>query len=140
MNWYKDTIEISTHGKGLYDLTSAVESRIQQWKIQEGICYLFAPHASASLAISENYDPTAKADLEAFMERLVPESQPWHHHTLEGSDDSPSHMRSMITHSSLTIPVDEGRLSLGTWQGISLFEHRARGHHRLVLLRCLGIG
>ena len=101
------------------------------------MCYLFIPHTSASLVISENYDPTAKLDLETFMDRLVPESQPWHEHTLEGPDDSPSHMRAILTATSLTIPIDDGRLSLGTWQGVYLFEHRRRGHRRQVLLRCL---
>ncbi len=138
MNWFKDTLEISTRGKGLYPFTDSVNSRILNWGIQEGMCYLYMPHTSASLVISENYDPTAKVDLEAFMERLAPENQAWHRHTLEGSDDSPSHMRAMLTSTSLNIPIDAGQLSLGTWQGIYLFEHRARGHRRKVLLRCLG--
>lgn len=138
MNWFKDTLEISTRGKGLYPFTDSVNSHILNWGIHEGMCYLYMPHTSASLVISENYDPTAKVDLEAFMERLAPENQAWHRHTLEGSDDSPSHMRAMLTSTSLSIPIDAGQLSLGTWQGIYLFEHRARGHRRKVLLRCLG--
>lgn len=138
MNWFKDTLEISTRGKGLYPFTDSVNSHILNWGIHEGMCYLYMPHTSASLVISENYDPTAKVDLEAFMERLAPENQAWHRHTLEGSDDSPSHMRAMLTSTSLNIPIDGGQLNLGTWQGIYLFEHRARGHRRKVLLRCLG--
>ena len=137
MDWLKDTLSISTRGKGLYPFTEVIAERIRPWQISEGMCYLFIPHTSASLVISENYDPTAKVDLEAFMDRLVPENQPWHEHTLEGPDDSPSHMRAILTASSLTIPIDDGRLSLGTWQGVYLFEHRRRGHHRSVLLRCL---
>ena len=82
---------------------------------------------------------TAKIDMEEFLERLVPENQSWFRHTLEGSDDSTSHMRAMLTHTSLTIPIDGNNLSLGTWQGIYLFEHRARSHRRNVLIRCLGI-
>jgi secondary thiamine-phosphate synthase enzyme len=139
VNWFKDTIEVSTRGKGLYPFTDAVNNRIRQWDIQEGMCYLYVRHTSASLVISESYDPSAKQDLEAFMERLVPEGQPWHRHTMEGADDSPSHMRAMLTDTSMTIPIDGGQLSLGTWQGIYLFEHRARGHRRQVLLRCLGV-
>lgn len=139
MNWFKDTLEISTRGKGLYPFTESVEARIRDWDIQEGMCYLYVQHTSASLVISESYDPSAKMDLEVFMEKLAPENQPWHRHTLEGADDSPSHMRAMLTQTSLTIPVDAGRLSLGTWQGIYLFEHRSRGHRRKVLIRCLAV-
>jgi len=139
MEWFKHTLEIPTRGKGMYAFTSSVDDRIRQWRIREGICYLFMQHTSASLVISENYDPTAKIDLEAFMDRLVPENQSWYRHTLEGSDDTPSHMRAMLTQTDLTIPVDNGRLNLGTWQGIFVFEHRNRPHHRRVLLRCLGV-
>ena len=139
MNWYKKTIEIDTRGKGLYSITAQVEQAISHWKVAEGICHLFVQHTSASLVASESYDPTARQDLEAFMDHLVLEDQPYYRHTLEGSDDSPSHMRAMLTHSSLSIPVDGGRLSLGTWQGIYLFEHRVRPHHRRILLRCLSI-
>ena len=137
MNWFKDTLEIATRGQGLYPFTQAVQNRIRQWGIQEGMCFLYIQHTSASLVISENYDPTAKVDLEAFMSRLAPEDQPWHRHTLEGPDDSPSHIRAMLTPVSLTIPIDDGQLNLGTWQGIYLFEHRSTGHRRQVLIRCL---
>lgn len=139
MNWYKDTLEISTRGKGLYPFTEAVNASIHRWGIQEGMCYLFLQHTSASLVISENYDATARRDLETFMERLVPENQAWHQHTLEGPDDSPSHMRAMLTQTSVTIPIDQGELSLGSWQGVYLFEHRARGQRREILVRCLGV-
>lgn len=139
MNWFKTFLEIKTNGKGLYPFTDEVNDRIRQFGIQDGICFFFIQHTSASLVVSENYDPTAKTDLVAFMEKLVPEKQPWHQHTLEGSDDSPSHMRTMLTNVSMTIPVDQGHLSLGTWQGIYLFEHRSRGHTRRVLIRCLAI-
>jgi len=139
VNWYKDTLTIQTRGKGLYDFTQDVANRLSKWGVQEGMCYLFLQHTSASLVMSENWDPTARQDLEAFMEHLVPEDQRWYRHTLEGSDDSPSHMRAMLTLPSLTIPIDDGHLSLGTWQGIYLFEHRARGHTRQVLIRCLSM-
>jgi secondary thiamine-phosphate synthase enzyme len=139
MNWHKETIEVKTRGKGLHNITDQVQACIQQWKVSEGICHLYIQHTSASLVISESYDPSAKTDLEAFMDHLVSEDQPWHRHTLEGADDSPSHMRAMLTNVSLSIPIDSGQLSLGTWQGIYLFEHRNRPHHRSVLIRCLSI-
>ncbi len=140
MKWYKDLINVSTRGKGLYPFTDAIEERLKNWKIREGMCYLFIQHTSASLVISENYDPTAKEDMETFMEKLVPEGQTWYRHTLEGADDSTSHIRTMLTSISLEIPIDEGRLSLGTWQGIYVFEHRQQRQLRQVLLRCLDAG
>lgn len=139
MEWLKETLEITTQGKGLYPFTPAIKTRLRTWDVREGMLFLYVQHTSASLVVSENYDPTAKLDLETFMERLVPEDQPWHQHTLEGPDDSPSHIRAMLTATSLSIPVDGGELSLGTWQGVYLFEHRADGHRRRVLLRCLKI-
>ncbi len=139
MEWLKDTLEIPTRGKGLYPFTKAVNDRIRDWKMQEGMCYLFLQHTSASLLISENYDPTAKMDLETFMTKLAPENQPWHRHILEGPDDTTSHLRAMLTPTQLAIPVDEGQLSLGTWQGIYLFEHRGASQRRNVLIRCLSV-
>jgi secondary thiamine-phosphate synthase enzyme len=139
MNWHKDTLEVQTRGKGLYPFTDSITACIKSWGIEEGMCFLYLQHTSASLVISESYDPTARIDLETFMDRIAPEDQDWHRHVLEGSDDSPSHIRAMLTDTSLSIPIDGGRLSLGTWQGVYLFEHRARGHRRKVLLRCLGI-
>lgn len=139
MNWFKDTIKIATRGKGLYSFTHEVTGRIANWGIKEGMCYLYIPHTSASLTISENYDPTAKEDLNIFMDKLVPENLPWYRHTLEGPDDSPSHIRALITDTSLAIPIDNDQLNLGRWQGIYLFEHRVRGQERMVILRCLGV-
>ena len=139
MNWFKATLQVKTRGKGLYAFTPDVTAHLRKWEIREGMCFLYMPHTSASLVISENYDPTAKADLEEAMEHLVPEKQPWYHHILEGADDSPSHIRAMLTQISLSVPIDDGRLSLGTWQGIYVFEHRARPHLRNVLLRCLSV-
>ena len=139
MNWYKDTILVQTKGKGLYPFTSEIDARLRPWGIREGMCHLFIQHTSASLVVNENYDPSAQKDLEAFMDHLVLENEPWYQHVLEGADDSPSHMRSILTHTSLSIPIDEGRLNLGTWQGVYLFEHRRSAHIRKVLLRCLGI-
>jgi len=139
MDWLKDKIIVKTRSKGLYPITGQIQPLIKSWGIQEGICHLFIPHTSASLVINESYDPSARQDLEVFMEKLAPEGKPWHRHTLEGQDDSPSHMRAILTAASLSIPVDEGNLSLGTWQGVYLFEHRIRPHQRSILIRCLKI-
>lgn len=137
MEWFKDQLQVQTRGKGLYPITGEINQKIGQWGVSSGICHLFILHTSASLVISESYDPTARKDLESFLDHLVPEDQPWHQHTLEGSDDSPSHMRSILTATSLGLPVEENELMLGTWQGVYLFEHRRSGHRRRVLLRCL---
>ena len=139
MLWNKANLSIPTNGKGLYSFERDVNLLISQWEVNEGMCYLYLPHTSASLIISENYDPTAKKDLEEFMDRFVPEHQTWFTHTLEGPDDATSHIRAMVTNSDLVIPVENGRLCLGTWQGIFLFEHRQRRHSRNVLMRCLSI-
>ena len=139
MKWYKGTLEFKTQRKGLYPITGQVSQLIHQWGVLEGMCVLFIPHTSASLVLNESYDPTARIDLESFMDRLAPENQSWYRHTLEGSDDSPSHIRAMVTQPDVTIPIDGGDLSLGTWQGIYLFEHRAVPHLRKILVRALAV-
>ncbi len=139
MDWHKLTLTIQTHGKGLYPFTDSVTRLLRKWGVREGMCYLFVQHTSASLLISESYDPTARIDLETFMEKLAPENQAWYRHTLEGPDDSPSHLRAMLTPVSLAVPVDGGELSLGTWQGLYLFEHRAQPQRRQVLVRVFRI-
>lgn len=140
MQWYKSSFEISTHGKGLYAITPQVLQHIHEWGVKEGIVFLYLQHTSASLLIGESYDPTARQDIETFMEKLVPQNQNWYRHTLEGPDDTTSHIRAMLTHTSLSIPIDGGLLNLGTWQGIYLFEHRTHPERRRVLLRCLDAG
>ena len=139
MEWLKESLSINTHGKGMLPITQEVEQIISGWGVKEGMCFLYIPHASASLTISESYDPSARRDVENFYEKEVPENQPWYQHTLEGPDDSPSHIRATLTQPSLTIPIDNGRLSLGTWQGIFLFEHRSRSQRRQILIRCLNV-
>ena len=137
MDWHKTTLEFRTVSKGLQDITDAVQGQVSAWNIQEGMCFLYIPHTSASLVISENYDPTASQDLETFMGKIAPQDETWYVHSLEGADDSPAHIRAMLTNTSLSIPIDYGCLSLGRWQGIYLFEHRSRGHLRQVLVRGL---
>ncbi len=137
MEWLKDKIVVQTGGKGLIPITGEIQEVLARWQVTEGLLHLFIPHTSASLVVNESYDPSSRQDLEAFLDRLAPEGEDWHRHTLEGRDDSPSHMRSMLTATSLSIPIDGGRLSLGTWQGIYLAEHRSAPHPRKVLIRCL---
>lgn len=137
MNLIKETLTVQTSGKGLHEFTSAVSAAIARHNVQEGQVSLFIQHTSASLLITENADLTARQDLESYFSRLAPEGEPWHRHTLEGSDDSPSHMRAALTSVSETVPIDSGKLSLGTWQGIYLFEHRTRPHNRRILLRII---
>lgn len=139
MEWFSETLSYSTNGKGMIMITADILEVIQRWKITTGMCFLFIPHTSASLTMCENYDPDSRNDVEKYYEHAVPENQPWHRHTLEGSDDSPSHIRSTLTQSSFTIPIDKGKLGLGTWQGIFLFEHRSVPHHRNLSIRCLKI-
>ena len=139
MRWLKETIEVRTRGKGLYPIGEAVVGLVRKWGVREGMCFLYVQHTSASLLISENYDPSAARDMETFMEVLAPEGQAWYRHTLEGDDDSPAHLRAMLTATSESIPIDEGKLSLGTWQGIYLFEHRAASHQRQVLVRVMAV-
>lgn len=139
MEWLKAEIEVRTPGRGLHAITDRIAETLRNWRVEEGMCHLFLRHTSASLLISENYDPTARRDLEEFLRRMAPEGQSWHQHTLEGPDDSPSHMRALLTGTSESIPVDGGALSLGTWQGIYLCEHREAPHRRTVLIRCLKV-
>jgi len=139
MNWFKDTLIIPTHGKGFYDFTGLITTQLKAWSVSEGMCFLYIPHCSASLVINENYDPTARQDMEALLDHLIPEGQSWYVHTLEGPDDTTSHLRAMLTPVSISIPIDEGRLSLGTWQGIFLAEHRRGTRTRQVYLRVLSV-
>lgn len=139
MKWFSKTLTIKSSGQGLYDFTNEINTLIRQWDVKEGMAFLFVQHTSASLVINENYADSARRDMESFLEHIAPEGEAWYEHTMEGSDDSPAHMRTMVTPTSMTIPVDDGQLNLGTWQGIYLAEHRRGRQRRKVLLRVLGI-
>jgi secondary thiamine-phosphate synthase enzyme len=132
------TLTIATRGKGFYPFTSGVTDWVARQKIRDGLLTLFIQHTSCSLVIQENADPDVTLDLKDFFERLVPEGEAGTRHTIEGPDDMTSHIRSTLTHTSLTIPVIGGEPALGTWQGIYVFEHRARPHQRHVVLQLLG--
>jgi len=130
-------LQISTRGKGLYDFTREIVSWVSAQHPQTGLLTVFCRHTSASLVIQENADPDVVADLSDFFTRLVPEDTRLYRHTAEGPDDMTSHIRSALTATQLAIPIHQGRLALGTWQGVYLFEHRERPHKRSVLLHLL---
>ena len=138
MSVVQQTIEIVTAGRGTYELTDEVQAIIERSAVRTGICQVFAHHTSASLILSENADPDVRHDLESFMSRLVPDGDPLYRHTMEGPDDMPAHVRSVLTQSGLSLPVGEGRCALGTWQGIYLWEHRRAGHRRRVTVTVTG--
>ena len=131
-------INISTQGRGTYDLSQQVQQAVRSSGISTGLCHLFIRHTSASLMICENADPAVMRDLETFMNRQVPDGDPMFTHTAEGPDDMPAHVRSVLTQTDLNVPVTEGRCSLGTWQGIYLWEHRLAPHKRKVILTISG--
>jgi secondary thiamine-phosphate synthase enzyme len=127
------SFEAATRGKGTIEITDRIEDGLAGTGIRTGTVTVFVRHTSASLVIMENADPSARRDLEEFFERLVPEDTPWFIHTLEGADDMPSHIRMALTRTSEVIPVVGGRMALGTWQGVFLFEHRRAPHRRQVV-------
>jgi secondary thiamine-phosphate synthase enzyme len=124
------TLEISTQGRGFQDISGDLQTFVGQSGAKTGICHVFLRHTSASLLITENADPDVRRDLENFISRLVPDGDPSYFHSMEGPDDMPAHIRSVLTCSELTLPLREGRLALGTWQGVYLWEHRTRPHRR----------
>ncbi len=131
-------ITIATRGKGLYEFTGEVERWLRRQGVRTGLLTLWVRHTSASLTVQENADPDVVRDLKDFFERLAPEDDPRYRHTLEGPDDMPAHIRSALTQTQLSIPVIDGRLALGTWQGVYLFEHRSRAHRRTVAVHLIG--
>jgi secondary thiamine-phosphate synthase enzyme len=129
---------VATAGKGTYEITRAVQDLVRESGVAAGQVTVFVRHTSASLVIMENADPSARHDLHRFFDHLVPETLPFLVHTLEGADDSPSHLRMALTRTSEVVPVMDGRLALGTWQGIFLFEHRAAPHRRSLVVSVIG--
>jgi secondary thiamine-phosphate synthase enzyme len=127
-------IVVETDGAGLCEVTGEIRDRVLQAHLDEGLCTLFLRHTSASLLIQENADPSARRDLEAWLDRLVPEGDPLFTHTAEGADDMPAHVKAALTATSLSIPIVDGELALGTWQGIYLWEHRRRPHRREIVV------
>lgn len=138
INAHSGKFSIRTRGKGTTEITREVAAIVFSSGIRTGTVTVFVRHTSASLVIMENADPSARRDLEQFFERLVPEDAPWFSHTLEGSDDMPSHIRMALTRTSEVIPIIDGRMTLGTWQGIFLFEHRLASHQREIAVAVVG--
>ena len=138
MALYQKTLEINTSSKAFLDITKKVQAIISESDLKNGICSLFIKHTSASLVIQENYDPSVRQDFETIFSKLVPEDFPYVHN-MEGKDDMPAHIRSALTSTSESIPVVNGKLSLGTWQGIYIWEHRDQTHNRKVMVSMVGV-
>ena len=137
MALYQKTLEINTSPKSFLDITKRVQALVSESGLDNGVCSLFIKHTSASLVIQENYDPSVRQDFETIFSKLVPENFPYIHN-MEGKDDMPAHIRSALTSISETVPVVNGNLSLGTWQGIYLWEHRDQTHNRKVMVSIVG--
>jgi secondary thiamine-phosphate synthase enzyme len=131
------SLEVSTRGQRLYEISSAVSEWVRQQRMQTGLLTIFCRHTSSSLLIQENADPTVRSDIEAYFDRIAPEDGPYRHNS-EGADDMPAHLKTALTQVQLSIPVIGGGLALGTWQGIYLFEHRVRPHRREIVLHLIG--
>ncbi len=139
MTQHQETLSLRPRGAGLFDFTSEVAAVVTASGVGTGLATVFLRHTSASLIIQENADPTVQQDLEAFLRRLVPEGDSLYRHTAEGDDDMPAHIKTALTASSLSIPVGVGRLMLGTWQGIYLWEHRRRPGPRQAVVHVHGL-
>lgn len=134
----QQTFSVHTQGRGSYEITNKVDAVVSAAQVETGLCHVFIQHTSASLMLCENADPTVRRDLDAFMARLVPDGDAIFRHTTEGEDDMPAHVRTVLTHSSITLPISDGRCGLGTWQGIYVWEHRTHPHHRKVTVTVQG--
>jgi secondary thiamine-phosphate synthase enzyme len=138
MHVHHDQLEVRSHGKGLYEITDEVQSKIDKSGVRNGTVTVFVQHTSCSIVIMENADPTAQRDLEKFFDRLVPENADYFTHDAEGGDDMPSHIRMVLTRTGETMPIMDGKMQLGTWQGVFIFEHRRAPHRRKVLVTIMG--
>ena len=138
MKQASQTLAIRTSGRHFYDVTQKVLDWVNESNFKEGLLTLYVQHTSASLLINENYDPDVLVDMESFFERLVPDGDPLFIHTAEGKDDMPAHIRTALTQTSLSIPIKQGRVALGQWQGIFLYEHRYQSHDRRILMHVIG--
>ena len=138
MHVHHDQLEVRSHGKGLYEITDEVQSKIDNCGVRNGTVTVFVQHTSCSIVTMENADPTAQRDLEKFLDRLVPENADYFTHDAEGGDDMPSHIRMVLTRTSETLPIVNAKMQLGTWQGVFLFEHRRAPHRRNVLVTIMG--
>lgn len=138
MPLHQTQLTISTSGRNTYNITHDIESLIAESSINTGLCHVFIHHTSASLIITENADPDVRVDLETILSRLAPDADPEYRHTLEGPDDMSAHVRNMLTQTEMTIPVTRGRSTLGTWQGVFLWEHRTGSFNRNITVTVTG--
>ncbi len=138
MKQFTHRLTVATRGKGLYEITGPVATWQREREVRTGLLTVFVQHTSASLVIQENADPDVVADLNTFFQRLAPEDNRLYRHTAEGPDDMPAHIRAALTATQISVPVVDGRLALGTWQGVYLFEHRSSPHRRTVVLHLFG--
>ena len=139
MRIHQDLVRVRTPGRGLHEVTPSIERVVAASGVGTGLCVVHCRHTSCSLLIQENADPSARRDLEAWLERLAPEGDPAYTHTAEGPDDMPAHLRAAVTRSNESIPIRDGRLVLGTWQGLYLAEHRRRPHQRELVVHVTGL-
>lgn len=139
MNWFQREITLAPRPRGFHLVTHEIVAAIPEiGRFAVGLAHIFICHTSAALALNENADPTVRADMEAAFNRLAPENEPYYHHTVEGPDDMPAHVKAVLLGSSLTIPIRDGRLALGTWQGVYLCEHREHGGRRRLIVTLSG--
>ena len=136
--WRQAEIVIATRGRGYHELTAEADAQVHASAIRTGMCHLFLRHTSASLCITENADPEVRGDLERFAQRIAPDGDPVFRHDAEGADDMPAHVRSLIVGYELTVPIRDGKLGLGTWQGIYLWEHRTTAMRRQIIVTLAG--
>jgi secondary thiamine-phosphate synthase enzyme len=135
---HQETINIKTNSRGTHDISEQIQNIVKSSGITTGLCHVFVHHTSASLMLCENADPDVRTDLETFMSKLVPDGDPMFIHTMEGPDDMPAHIRTVLTQTGLNIPVSNGHCTLGTWQGVYLWEHRTASHRRSVTVTVQG--
>jgi secondary thiamine-phosphate synthase enzyme len=138
VSYFQQFLQFTTPGRGTIEITQDIQSVVRRTEIDIGVCHVFVKHTSASLIICENADADVRVDLESFMQKIAPDGDPMFVHTCEGEDDMPAHVRSVITQTELTLPITQGLLALGTWQGVYLWEHRHRGHQREITLTIHG--
>jgi len=137
-SYSQQIIQFTTSGRGTIEITRDIQSVVHKAEIDTGLCHVFVHHTSASLIICENADADVRVDLESFMQKIVPDGDPMFVHTSEGEDDMPAHVRSVMTQTELTLPITQGELALGIWQGVYLWEHRHRGHQRKITVTMHG--
>lgn len=135
----QETLQVPTRGRGTIEISRSLQDIVRSSRIESGLCHVFVHHTSASLMLCENADPDVRVDLETFMSTLVPDGDPMFVHTAEGPDDMPAHVRSVLTQAGLTLPISDGKLGLGIWQGVYLWEHRTSAHHRRVTITVQGM-